>query len=74
MLIKNWKKRTYFDSGDFALSAADRVTDNGATVFIQEESIPTVKASRILMLLSQLLVTLIEMQTNICLGRVQVLK
>ncbi|KAL4766986.1 hypothetical protein BDW60DRAFT_220910 [Aspergillus nidulans var. acristatus] len=24
------KERTYFDSGDFALSAADRVTDNGA--------------------------------------------
>ena len=24
------KKRTYFDSGDFALAAADRVTDNGA--------------------------------------------
>lgn len=30
MLIYNWKERTYFDSGDFALSAADRVTDNGA--------------------------------------------
>ncbi|KAJ5612655.1 hypothetical protein N7510_005849 [Penicillium lagena] len=24
------KERTFFDSGDFALSAADRVTDNGA--------------------------------------------
>ncbi|KAJ5394393.1 Endosulphine [Penicillium crustosum] len=24
------KERTYFDSGDFALSAADRETDNGA--------------------------------------------
>lgn len=30
MLINNRKERTYFDSGDFALSAADRVTDNGA--------------------------------------------
>ncbi len=29
MLIKNRKERTYFDSGDFALSAADVVTDNG---------------------------------------------
>jgi hypothetical protein len=30
VLTNNWKERTYFDSGDFALSAADRVTDNGA--------------------------------------------
>lgn len=33
MLIKGlWKikERTYFDSGDFALSAADHETDNGA--------------------------------------------
>lgn len=30
MLTKARKKRTYFDSGHFALSAADRVTDNGA--------------------------------------------
>jgi hypothetical protein len=30
VLINNWKERTYFDSGNFALSAADRVTDNGA--------------------------------------------
>lgn len=30
MLIKNRKERTYFDSGDFALSAADRVTNSGA--------------------------------------------
>lgn len=30
MRINNLKERTYFDSGDFALSAADRETDNGA--------------------------------------------
>lgn len=30
VLTNNWKERTYFDSGDFALSAADRVTDHGA--------------------------------------------
>lgn len=27
--MENQKERTYFDSGDFALSAAHRVTDNG---------------------------------------------
>lgn len=30
VLTNNRKERTYFDSGDYALSAADRVTDNGA--------------------------------------------
>jgi hypothetical protein len=30
MLIKNWKERTYFDSGDYALSATYRETDNSA--------------------------------------------
>ncbi|PKY01580.1 hypothetical protein P168DRAFT_306731 [Aspergillus campestris IBT 28561] len=30
LLDKRSKERTYFDSGDFALSAAERVTDNGA--------------------------------------------
>ncbi|KAJ5679503.1 hypothetical protein N7462_007747 [Penicillium macrosclerotiorum] len=30
VLNNSLKERTYFDSGDFALSAADRVTDNGA--------------------------------------------
>lgn len=30
MLTNNRKDRTYFDSGDFALSAAHRETDNGA--------------------------------------------
>lgn len=30
VLTNSRKERTYFDSGDFALSAADRVTDNGA--------------------------------------------
>ncbi|KAI9036919.1 uncharacterized protein KD926_001163 [Aspergillus affinis] len=30
LLGQKSKERTYFDSGDFALSAADRVTDNGA--------------------------------------------
>ncbi|KAL4923173.1 uncharacterized protein BDV17DRAFT_277864 [Aspergillus undulatus] len=30
LLGEKSKERTYFDSGDFALSAADRVTDNGA--------------------------------------------
>lgn len=30
LLTNNRKERTYFDSGDYALSAADRVTDNGA--------------------------------------------
>jgi hypothetical protein len=29
-LAQKTKERTYFDSGDFALSAADRETDNGA--------------------------------------------
>lgn len=29
-LTDHWQERTYFDSGDFALSAADRETDNGA--------------------------------------------
>jgi hypothetical protein len=29
-LIVHWKERKYFDSGDFALSTADRVTDIGA--------------------------------------------
>ncbi|KAJ6031526.1 hypothetical protein N7540_002258 [Penicillium herquei] len=28
--LNNFKQRRYFDSGDFALSAADRVTENGA--------------------------------------------
>jgi hypothetical protein len=30
VLTNNRQERTYFDSGDYALSAADRVTDNGA--------------------------------------------
>ncbi|KAJ5365302.1 hypothetical protein N7517_008188 [Penicillium concentricum] len=30
LLAQQSKERTYFDSGDFALSAADRITDNGA--------------------------------------------
>ncbi|KAJ5816560.1 Endosulphine [Penicillium robsamsonii] len=30
LLAEKSKERTYFDSGDFALSAADRETDNGA--------------------------------------------
>ncbi|KAB8076975.1 hypothetical protein BDV29DRAFT_169155 [Aspergillus leporis] len=30
LLGQQSKNRTYFDSGDFALSAANRVTDNGA--------------------------------------------
>ncbi|CAI7638473.1 unnamed protein product [Penicillium pancosmium] len=30
VLTNNRKVRTYFDSGEHALSAADRVTDNGA--------------------------------------------
>ncbi|KAJ5718240.1 hypothetical protein N7488_003886 [Penicillium malachiteum] len=30
LLSQKSKERTYFDSGDYALSAADRVTDNGA--------------------------------------------
>ncbi|KAJ5337525.1 hypothetical protein LTR66_013928 [Elasticomyces elasticus] len=30
LLAQKSKERTYFDSGDFALSAADRETDNGA--------------------------------------------
>ncbi|KAJ5368479.1 uncharacterized protein N7496_008239, partial [Penicillium cataractarum] len=30
LLGQKCKERTYFDSGDYALSAADRVTDNGA--------------------------------------------
>lgn len=30
VLTSDRKERTYFDSGDFALSAADRITDNGA--------------------------------------------
>ncbi|KAJ5875534.1 uncharacterized protein N7473_012881 [Penicillium subrubescens] len=29
LLGQKSKERTYFDSGDYALSAADRVTDNG---------------------------------------------
>jgi hypothetical protein len=30
VLIKSYKERTYFDSGDFALSAGNCETDNGA--------------------------------------------
>ncbi|KAB8068858.1 hypothetical protein BDV29DRAFT_161976 [Aspergillus leporis] len=30
LLGQQFQKRTYFDSGDFALSTADRVTDDGA--------------------------------------------
>ncbi|KAJ5359511.1 uncharacterized protein N7496_011924 [Penicillium cataractarum] len=30
LLAQKSKERTYFDSGDFALSAAHRVTDNGS--------------------------------------------
>ncbi|OOQ90201.1 mRNA stability protein mug134 [Penicillium brasilianum] len=30
LLGQKSKERSYFDSGDYALSAADRVTDNGA--------------------------------------------
>ncbi|KAE8394145.1 hypothetical protein BDV23DRAFT_147952 [Aspergillus alliaceus] len=30
LLGQHFKERTYFDSGDLALSTADRVTDNGA--------------------------------------------
>ncbi|KAJ5825399.1 hypothetical protein N7474_002537 [Penicillium riverlandense] len=30
LLGKHFKERTYFDSGDFALSAAQQETDNGA--------------------------------------------
>ncbi|KAJ5110222.1 hypothetical protein N7532_002867 [Penicillium argentinense] len=29
MFTNNWKERTYFDSGDFALSTTDHMTDNG---------------------------------------------